>query len=163
MTQYNLIALCGNLSRVYEISKLGNHTVKLVAGKNVTGTISTDDVSLLNSFYGFENVENADMIIEVCFGLADILNTLNKNTRFETIEAVNARIAKADLQEIQVDETIKGSAELLLKNAIVTLQFSFCEVIAVVGVAATIAKLVGSNEIKPEHIAEAIQYKSIRP
>lgn len=149
----NLTALAVNISRTYEIAKAGNHTVKIVASENTC----KQDIELLNKFYGFENTNNPDIIIELVYSEIDVLNCFKTNG-FETLEDINTRIAKLN---IEVNDTIDTASFNLLKTAIERLQLGVNDVLIIHKVAKTIARLSDSNKIKVEHIAEAIQYRSM--
>jgi magnesium chelatase family protein len=69
----------------------------------------------------------------------------------------------ADMQTREIREFCKidPDGESLLKNAITKLGLSARAYDKILKVARTIADLAGSENIKPEHLSEAIQYRSL--
>lgn len=159
---FNLNQLAPNISRVFEISRVGNHTVKLVAGRGVKPV----DLQLLKSYYSFHEGKdgNADMIVEVCFNPDDVVNLLYPNSRSETLEEVWTRIDKVLLETPEfIDDTLAPAGRSLLKTSIERLNLGVTDVMQIISVANTIARMSFSDKIKTEHVAEAIQYKSYIP
>jgi magnesium chelatase family protein len=80
--------------------------------------------------------------------------------RYKENEGVyaNAQISSKQLQEICV---INQAGSNLLKTAMERLNLSARAYDRILKVSRTIADLVGSLEIKTEHLAEAIQYRSL--
>ena len=99
----------------------------------------------------------------------------------EPSESIRERVQKARLTQIKRFEKEKGiycnahmqsneirkyckvdeSGQELLKNAITKLGLSARAYDRILKVARTIADLTGSNQILPEYVAEAIQYRSL--
>ena len=79
--------------------------------------------------------------------------------RFQTVPyACNAQMSHKQVRTF----CVLGSEENeLLKAAMTELNFSARAYDKILKLARTIADLTGSNEIKPEHLAEAIQYRSL--
>lgn len=150
----NLVALAVNISRVYEIAKAGNHTVKIIPSDHCR----KQDIDLLNEFYGFEPCSNPDIIAELMYSANDVLNCFS-NAQYETIDEINKRIEKA---AITVNDSLDTTCITLLKTAIDRLELGANDILIIHRVAKTIAKLSDSTKIKVEHIAEAIQYRSER-
>lgn len=156
LTKINLISASVNISRVYEIAKTGNHTVKLIPSEGV----SVYDIQLLNDFYEFPNTEgHCDMYCEVYIDYSEI-STLFNGRKYETKEDIEQRINQSNKNEIPLRE-ISPSCQSLLKAAITTLNLGLRDTLAVIEVSLTIARMEGSKDIKLQHIAEAIQYQSI--
>ena len=70
----------------------------------------------------------------------------------------NAQMSSKKLKEICVISTV---GQNLLKTAMDRLNLSARAYDRILKVSRTIADLAGSEEIKPEHLAEAIQYRSL--
>ena len=159
---YNVIAFCSNLSRVYEISKCGNHPIKVVTTSNADDLILSDrDLKLICDFFGIENSEDFDMIIELCRPNAEIILSAFNNKRLETKQQIDARIDDYVLSDKpEFNCNIKGSIESILKTAINRLHLDFTAVNKILKVAKTISQMGGYSEYKIECVAEAIQYLS---
>lgn len=96
----------------------------------------------------------SDIVIEV---IAPHVHDYSDNI-CEPFKAVLERIKNMATHTINDNE---HTANELLKVAISKLGLNMNEVSSIKAVAYTIAKLEGSDNIKAEHIAEAIQYKSL--
>lgn len=162
MQNINLVALCSSVSRAYEIAKAGQMTIKLIAGERSDEfTTSEKDLQLLREFYQMEDTENPDLLIEVVYDSGAILNCLLPSNRFETLDHIQVRIDDYNLSDIVVSRELCKSCTSLLKTAIERLKLDAHTAFRIVDISQVIAKLAGSDKIKPEHIAEAIQYRSI--
>lgn len=69
--------------------------------------------------------------------------------------------AQMGTKDIQANCMINKAGSLLLKNAMVKLNLSARAYDRILKVSRTIADLANSNEILIEHLAEAIQYRSL--
>jgi magnesium chelatase family protein len=80
--------------------------------------------------------------------------------RYEHIEGMycNAQMSSRQLREICV---INQAGENLLKRAMEKLNLSARAYDRILKVSRTVADLSASNDIKVEHLAEAIQYRSL--
>jgi hypothetical protein len=155
---FNLIGIVSNISRVYEIAKAGNFTVKIIPSEFV----NKKDVDLFNTFFGFEFTESPDIIVELAYAPQDIISCMFSKRKFETLEDINARVAKHDFSDLKVDDDLNSACISLLKTAVERLQLCITDVLMIIQVAKTIAKLSESSKIMPEHIAEAILYRSTK-
>lgn len=162
-TEFNPISFACHLTRAYEISKCGNHTIRLINSPNSNDqSLTASDVAIIKSYFGIIENDNADIIIELTKPApAEMLSAFSKNRRCETIEDINKRIDDFFLTQFrEFDRTIKGSCESLLKTGIEKLDLDFSEITKILNVAETISKLGGSNEYRAEYIAEALHYQS---
>lgn len=153
----NLIALACNVSRAYEIAKLGGHTVKIVPSENCC----PNDISLLNEFYNFTPCDNPDMIIELMYDENAVLDCFYNKSKHESISDIDLRVNSTP--KIPVNGCLDSPSLALLKIAVNRLNLGVNDVLSIHRVAVTIAQLGNSDKIRAEHIAEAIQYKSIKP
>lgn len=99
--------------------------------------------------------ENSDAVRERVISAREI-----QAKRFEGQEGVycNAQMSSKLLKEICVINTV---GQNLLKTAMDRLNLSARAYDRILKVSRTIADLAGSDDIKPEHLAEAIQYRSL--
>ncbi|MBK7433432.1 MAG: YifB family Mg chelatase-like AAA ATPase [Chitinophagaceae bacterium] len=83
-----------------------------------------------------------------------------QDTRYKDCEGVyaNAQMSSRQLKEICM---IGTTGQQLLKTAMEKLNLSARAYDRILKVSRTIADLAGSDDIKPEHLAEAIQYRSL--
>ena len=137
-----------NIKRALEVARLGGHSVTLVGpegcGKRTLMSI-------------FQVTRGLDMVIEVVRPSANELLSPRKG---ETMEAVQNRLDKA-LKES--DLRLPESGIQLLKNTYDKLEMSPAELFKCIDIARTIANLEQSKQIRIEHLAEAIHYKSWKP
>ena len=102
-----------------------------------------------------ENSESSSQIRERVIRAREI-----QAERYQTMEGIyaNAQMSSKLLKEICV---ISQAGQTLLKAAMDKLNLSARAYDRILKVSRTIADLAGSNEIKVEHLAEAIQYRSL--
>lgn len=152
-TTPNLKALAENINRVHDIAIAGNHSVRLVPAENCC----LQDIPLLNKFYGFEASDNPDMIIEVMYSTQDVLNVF-KTGGCEHLQDSTQPIAPIEL----VSDSLDTNSMNMLRIAINKLQLGVNDVMKIHALAKTIARIENCENIKIEHIAEAIQYRSVK-
>jgi len=81
-----------------------------------------------------------------------------QNKRFKGIGIqVNAKMRNKEVKKFC---EICPEAQLILKQAVVNFHLSARAYFRVIKVSRTIADLTGSDEIKPEYVAEALQYRT---
>lgn len=99
--------------------------------------------------------ENSDAVRERVIKAREI-----QAKRFEEQEGIycNAQMSSKQLKEICVINTV---GQNLLKTAMDRLNLSARAYDRILKVSRTIADLAGSEDIRPEHLAEAIQYRSL--
>jgi hypothetical protein len=156
----NLVSLSINVSRAYEISRAGNHSMSIVFDATEdTAKSLEDNCILLREFYAVSADKKADIVIELNnIESQDILSSYQ--ARCETIEDINQRIEDCKKSNIAPILELKGGILSILKSAIDKLSLSIRQVNSIISVSYTIAKLSKSKDVKIEHIAEAIQYQS---
>lgn len=150
---------CG-LARVYELAKTGNLTIQLIV--NIEDYYKPEqDLLIYSELIGAENVcsKNGDILFEV----VKIHPASYMSARGEGIEAINERIEQNRQNKRPVFDynKLNPSCIALLETAAEMLDFNLVDFLAVEKIAPVIAQC-DNSEIRPEHIAEAIQYRSIR-
>lgn len=102
-----------------------------------------------------QQFEKSEMIRQRVIGAREI-----QGERYKEAEGVyaNAQMSSKMLKEICV---INTASQNLLKTAMEKLNLSARAYDRILKVSRTIADLSGSEDIKPEHLAEAIQYRSL--
>lgn len=152
----NIIGLFCNLFRAIEIAKLGNHTISIFfsdeykQGFEDYESIKTFCHSWFDSF-----VDNGDMKIEIVKPY-----DYEKRGQPETINDIDNRINKALLYKKPEIKLCDASLSIL-KTAADRLCLSLSQIEKIKEIAQTISQLDLSDEIKPWHIAESIQYSYI--
>lgn len=148
----NLVGLWANLSRAYEIALLGNFKIQIVFDKEYKQGF--EDYENIKSFYDeVDFVKEGDLIVKI------YKPDYNQKTEiFETKEDIKSRVEKA-LKNKKPDLFRNDSCDALLKTATNRLGFTLQKREKVIEISKIIAQLDNSITIKPQHIAEAIQYK----
>ncbi len=152
----NFVALAVNVSRIYEIAKYGNHTVMIVPGEHS----SIQDIDLLYQYYGFAKHNNPDIIVELCYSPDDVMNVFRTGIKCETLADINERLPKIFAP---ITDTLDKASLSLLKVAIEKLKLGVNDVIKIHALSKTIARLSEAEEIRIEHVAEAVLYRSVKP
>lgn len=151
-----------NIMRAYEICMAGNFKMKLINSQDEDSALSKIQFQKLSEYLApavTENTNEAEILVEVV--KPDITAILNSR-RQETKEEVDAR-AKAVLDLTNFPERMQESSAALLKTAYNKLDFMPYEVKIIVQVAIIIALLDNhkAETVDVNHIAEAIQYRSL--
>jgi len=153
----NIIGMWVNLSRVYEIAKLGGLSIRIVFDKDYTNGFK--DYELIKAFYKDVNFSSeGDMIIQLT--PPEISTHPIRKNQFETLSDIEKRIEKAR-NNILPSEFSGDSCHTLLKTAINRMNFSLTDTEKVKEIAGVIAKLNGNDKIQVEHVVEAAQYKCL--
>lgn len=153
----NIIGLWVNLSRVYEIAKLGGLSIKVVFDKEYINGFN--DYELIKAFYkDVKFCSDGDIIFELT--APEISMYPPRKNQFETLEDIEKRIEKAKAN-ILPSEFLGDSCYSLLKTAVKKLDFSLSDTEKVKEMAGIIAQLDGTKKIQVEHITEAVQYKAL--
>ncbi len=163
MKGLNLVGLQVNLSRVYEIIRVGGHSVTMVYNSNPEdpeGRVNPKDIKHLADFYEMIPVKDGDIIVEMTRPSWDDIKGA-MGGRYETRGDIDARIKKArDFPRPSFD-TANEAGISLLGVAYDRMNFSLTDVIIIREVGCTIAQVAHSNVVRVEHIAEAIQYRAV--
>lgn len=167
----DVIQLWRQVSRAYQIAKLGNFTIKLVADSDYKEfnddwqeiVLFYKDVYFtnLNSNSPFQLVsavnkdKNPDLIIEIQKPYNYIIHA--KST--ETLEKLNLEVDKARNNTLPIGYN-NTACQTLLTTASNRLNFSYKDCQQVFKIAQVIAQLEGTKMIQVEHVAEAVQYRA---
>lgn len=147
-----LNGLFSNLSRAYEIAKLGNLSIQVVYGKEYLK--GAEDYQLIKEFFkGVEFSINGDIIFEI------FEPEYSNNHRCEPMETVENRILQGSNNPIPKNITSDNGRQLL-KVAVDRLNLSLKDIERIEKISIAIAQLENSDVVKLEHLAEAIQYRS---
>lgn len=148
----NLSALWANLSRACEIALLGQFTVQVTFDKDYVQGF--DDYKQIKAFFkGVEFVKDGDLIVEVFKP-----DYRMKDRRCESWQAVEERVKQCKSFPLP-DAVFCNSGQSLFNTAIERLCLSLSQQAKVLAIAQVIAQSAGCKSIKPEHVAEAIQYQ----
>lgn len=154
----------GNVSRAYEIAAVGGHSITLCYYREGIDERSSDersvnpnDCKLIADTFGFTPVVDGEILLEVVRTQWDYLMSARKG---ESLETIHERIAVA--KQFPRPTALGSEACLsLFRTAYERLNLCATDVQTVFKVAATIAQMAFSEVIRVEHIAEAIQYRSV--
>lgn len=162
MKNTNLVGLYANISRIYEISKVGNHSVTFAFysdPEDKERNVNTNDIKIVSEFFGFNPVKDGEIIADfVRAQWSDILSCMTR--KYETLKDIEERIKKAKKFE-RPDFCTNDAGFSLMGTAYERLNFSLHDVEIIKNISCTIAQMAFSENIKIEHIAEAIHYRCI--
>jgi hypothetical protein len=159
----SVIGLYCNIARAYEIAKVGEHEMSFYYyddPEDESRTVKTWDIEKVLGFYGIKPALTGDILVEVLRPDFDSV-VYSMRRKFETLEEINERVEAAKNNPIPELGTINEVCFALLKSSFERLNLGVYEVEIIMKVAQTIARMDNKNEIKVEHIAEAIQYRAI--
>lgn len=159
----NVILLAVNISRAYEITAAGGHTLSIMCDKSLSDSPDTleSNCRFLRNYYKAMDTLDADIVVEMHeIPVSDILHSFTGNG--ETMGDIFERVGEAKRDTRDVELSLTGGVGALLKSAIEKLSLSVRQVNSVLAVSKTIAKLSNSIKVLPEHIAEAIMYQSFK-
>lgn len=161
-TKLNLYAGNENAMRAYEIAKCGNHNMLLLTNKIENGGVDKAQLNLLRNYFNsyFDPNKPVDIYIEV---VRPDFNTLARNYKGE-MDQINERIKAFKENPPIITHAcigVNNSIDNLIKVAYDRLGLCPYEIQIILDVATTIAKIDKAKEVKVEHIAEAIQYRSV--
>ena len=168
ITADNVCGIFSNLSRVYEIALLGDFVIKIHKGNNIDGdSLSDEDIKFIIKFFShnvniFSNNFEQYTVLNLELNkpdLSELFSSYKKN-RSESINDIISRVETAKKNE-KPEFKLNEAGYALFKTAYQRLNLSISECEAIAETACIIAQLAGSNTIRIEHLAEAIQYQSI--
>ena len=153
----NLLGGWSNLSRAIEIALVGGHTITVVFDSDYEQ--GWDDYKTLKDFANevgfFKNfTEDGDLYVELV--KPDIYPA--EGSLFESLDTVKARVDKAIKWELK-SNFLNDACRSLLRTATQRFELSFKEHGTIRYVAGSIARLDGSDEVRLEHLAEAVSYR----
>lgn len=154
-------AYYGNMSRAHEIALVGGHSITLCYYQSVNGDdrdVNPKDCGMVADYFGFTPVLNGDILLDFCRTEFDYLITPRKT---DTLADILTRVESAK-QFKTPTEYSSDACMSILKTAYGRLNFGVYDVQTIFKLAATIAQMSFSRFIMIEHIAEAIQYRSIQ-
>lgn len=153
----NLIGYWPNVSRAYEVAKLGGFSIELVFDYDEYPMGRQDCDRVRKFFSDVEFKAGGDLVCEI---MPPREAYKSKHHRFETLNDIQDRVCKATPIE-SIPLTITSASESLLKTAMDRLLgHSLTVKEQTVKIARVIAALGRYSEIKIEHLAEAIQYQA---
>ena len=152
----NLIGLWPNLSRVYEIARLGGYSIQVVFNRDYVNGFP--DYKMIKAFYSEANfvARSGDLLTEI----AEPDNYLSK-VEYETLQDIHKRVSLAKNNFRPVEFATGSACDLILKAATERMNLSLYRIEKTKEVAGVIAQLSGSDVIRAEHIAEAVQYSYV--
>ena len=164
----NPVILAVNIARAYEICLTGGYTMKIIPSATKDETeiyrAQLENIKYFEQIYQdvcTDNPQHAAIVIEMHnIGSQDILRSFMQPGSCETIEDIKSRVNATIKKNSMPKEPLCQSGSQLLKTAIDRLHLSIRQVAFIHAVAKTIAHMAGSDTIRPEHVAEAIQYQS---
>ncbi len=151
----NLVGIWSGLFRAVEVAKTGGFSISVYFGGEYKNGF--DDYLAIKTFCNgwFDNfVTDGDIKIELFNPV-----TYEQKKDCETLDDISKRVEKTLLVK-KPELKLCTSSEHLLKVAIERLNLSLIQIEKIKAIAITIAQMAFSS-IRPEHIAEAIQYSYI--
>ena len=162
---FNPIVFASNLARAYEIARCGGHSIQVVLGENQDEqSLTKRDLEYILEYFNLQQTGDADMFVELTKPDArSILLSLSASSRHETIADINQRIDAFLLQGEgePFSNVLSKNCQQLMETAITRLDFDLSDTEKALHVAQTIARMSGASALAAEHVAEAIQYRSL--
>ena len=150
----NLIGIYPNLSRAYEIAKLGDLSITVLYTKREGYSEIADDYIEIKKVYSdISFVPDGDIFIEIIKPRDYIYGRY-----CETINDIHKRVDEAKRNVIP-DVFANTACDELLKNAVDKLKFSLKDFELIKKIAGVIGQLDGNDKIEAHHVAEAIHYR----
>jgi hypothetical protein len=150
MNQNRIISMWYNLSRAYEIAKVGNLSISINFQSDYLQGF--DDYKLIKEFYNdIEFKTGGDLFIEITKPEYE-----SKIISSETLDSIRNNAIKAQCRELPKE--FNPACDTLLKTAINRLNLSQIQIDLTKLIAKNIARLENKDIVRVEHIAEAIQY-----
>ncbi|MFA7628737.1 MAG: hypothetical protein WCY37_05030 [Candidatus Dojkabacteria bacterium] len=146
----NLTGLWPNLSRAYEVAKLGGLTITITYPRHDYVGAEEDYQRIKEYYKDVEFVADGDIWIKIYKPRS------YEDTGYEGLNVIHERVKAA--MSNQVPERTDSSSEELLKSGIQRLNFSVKSVEIIRKVSAIIAQLEGCDTINAHCMAEAMNY-----
>lgn len=159
----NLNGLYYNISRVYEIAKVGGHSITFYYYSHnidLDRSVNPKDIQLLLNYYGLPIETDGD--IQCDFERPDFDQILSSFIRkHETKDEVDERIKSIIKNNPRPDFYLNDAGFSLLKAAYNRLNLCVNDIEIIKNLTVTIAQI-ANQDVRMEHLAEAIQYRSLR-
>jgi hypothetical protein len=153
----NLIGIWPNLSRAYEIARMGNFTLSVIYDKEYKN--GQEDYKLIKAFYPeVVFTRKGDITMEILEPIWERVS--NRERGWETLADIEKRVRQGMRNETPV--WARNEANEQLKHmAVERLHLSVKDLETINNMATSIAQIEGVKFVQPHHVAEAINYKAI--
>jgi len=159
MIENNILNYYHNICRVIEIAKVGEFSIGIINNdEDFPRDKFTIECRSIVRASGYPNISInnlMDMNIELQHGI----KYFSRQNKIDTPDIVSKRISEARSRKIE--DIYDSASKHLLETATKRLGFVYYDIQMVLKIANAIARLDSADKIKAEHIAEAIQYRSV--
>jgi len=149
-----------NFNRTLEVAMVQNHPVLILPEIKEEYNNIAEVEEIKEQFKEFVNLKPSLRSIKIEYVRTDSDSILD-TTRLELFENVLERSKNAKLVVEGVSDKLSDVCKHLLKSAIQKLDLNKVDVDLIISIACSIAALDKSLVLRPEHIAEAIQYSYV--
>lgn len=161
--QIDIIGLHVNISRIYEVSKVGEHSIAFCYFSDKDDperTVNPKDIKMIADYYSIQPIQDGDILCEVVRPDFDSIKQ-SMTRKFETLDEINARVKQAKDFPLPLINTMNDVCYSLLGTAYDRLNLAVYHIPMIQKIAQSIARLAMSEQIRVEHIVEAIQYRAL--